>query len=399
MILGRDDEFRRIGQVHAGGALVVRGAAGAGKSTLLGAVAEGALTTSGVESEVDLAFSGLHRLLMPLADRFDELPQPQSHALKRAIGIDSGAATDLLVCTALLDLLRKVAPVMVVVDDAHNVDRASVQALLFAARRLAADGVGMIFAVRHPDRRTVDTVGLPHLHLTGLPVPSVAGLFGVDTATAVTLTEITGGNPLVLKEIASSSALLRQTLVTGAAPVGELFTTRLSALPAQIRDALVVAAAEETGDLATIHAACARLGVPALTELPGLVTIGAELRFSHPLVRSAAYAVPSAQRCRAHQAIADSLPDGPRARRHRALATVQPDHVLAADLEQDADNASRRGGIASAMPALLESARLSHDEPDRRRRLAAAAHAAWKSASPVSPSNLSPKERPPGSVG
>jgi DNA-binding CsgD family transcriptional regulator len=386
VILGREDELRRIEQVRGGGVLVIRGAAGIGKSALLAAVADGALTTSGVESEVELAFSGLHRLLLPLAD----LPE----SLQCAIGIGRGEATDLRVCTALLDLLRKAAPVMVVVDDAHNVDRASMQALLFAARRLP-DGVGMVFTVRDPGGRTVDTADLPQLHLDGLLAHDVARLLGVDTATAVALTEITGGNPLVLKEIAGSAALLRQTLVTGAAPVGELFTARLSALPAQTRDVLAVAAAEETGDLAIIHAACDRLGIPAVTELPGLVTItGSEVRFSHPLVRSAAYAVPSAQRRLAHEAIAQALPDGPRARRHRALATVQPDDVLASDLEQDADRASRRGGIASAMSTLLESARLSSGESDRERRLAAAAHAAWKSGQPSVALELVPQAMP-----
>jgi DNA-binding CsgD family transcriptional regulator len=396
VILGRDDERRRLDRVRAGGVLVVRGPAGVGKSALVGTVSDGALTTSGVRSEVELAFSGLHRLLTPLADRFVELPAPQSHALSCALGMAGGEATDLLVCAAVLGLLRKAAPVTLVVDDAHDVDRATMLALLFAARRLSAeDAVGMIVVVRDPAARSVDTAGLPELRLTGLPAPAVARLLDTDAATAVALTAITGGNPLVLKEIAGSSALLRQTLVTGRAPVGELFTARLSTLPAHTRDPLAVAAAEDTGDLATIDAACARLGVPAVTELPGLVSIvGGELRFSHPLVRAAAYAVPAARRRRVHGIIADTLPDGPRARRHRALSTVGPDDDLAADLERDADLMSRRGGIAAAVTTLLESARLSGDEVERRRRRAAAAHAAWKSGQPGMARELVPEGMP-----
>jgi DNA-binding CsgD family transcriptional regulator len=389
VILGREEELARLDRLRDGGVLVVRGVAGVGKSTLVRAVSDGALTTSGVESEVELAFSGLHRLLAPLADRFTELPPPQARALRCAIGCDidtdSGEVTDLLVCTAVLGLLRAVAPVTVVVDDAHNLDRASQRALLFAARRSAGAGagVGLIFAVRDPDPRTIDTTGLPELRLAGLPAPAVADLLGLDPVTATRLTEITGGNPLVIKEIVGSSALLRQAMVTGQAPVGELFTARLSALPARLKDALVVAAAEETGDLATVHAACARLGLPPVAEVPGLVTVvGAELRFSHPLVRAAAYAVPAAEHRRVHAAIADVLTAGPRARRHRALATVAADDALAADLERDADRASRRGGIASAVTTLLESARLSGEETERDQRLAAAAYAAWKSGQP-----------------
>jgi len=396
VILGREDERRQLDRVCAGGVLVVRGPAGVGKSALVNAVSDGALMTGGVESEVELAFSGLHRLLTPLTDHFAELPAPQAHALECALGMAGGEVTDLLVCAGVLGVLRKAAPVTVVVEDAQDVDRASLRALLFAARRLsAADSVGMIVVVRDPAPRPVDTAGLPELHLAGLPVPAVTELLGVDTATAAALTAITGGNPLVLKEIAGSAALLRQTLVTGRAPVGELFTARLSALPSHTRDALAVAAAEDTGDLATVDAACARLGVPAVTELPGLVTIiDGELRFSHPLVRAAAYAIPAAWRRRVHGAIVDTLPDGPRARRHRALATVGPDEVLAATLERDADQASRRGGIASAVTTLIESVRLSGAEAERGRRRAAAAHAAWKSGQPGVARELVPAGMP-----
>jgi DNA-binding CsgD family transcriptional regulator len=384
VIVGREDELARIERIRsAGGVLVVRGAAGVGKTALIGAVDAvdgGVLATAGVECEVELAFGGLHRLLMPLADRFGELTDAQSHALRCALGVAAGDATDLLVCTAVLDLLRAAAPVTVVVDDAHLVDRASTQALLFAARRLAGERVGMILTVREPDRRALDTADLPELRLTGLRPTAVARLLGLDVTTATALTAITGGNPLVLKEIAGDRGLLRQVLVTGRAPVGALFTARLSILPPDVRLALAAAAAEETGDLATVHAACVALGVPYPAELPDLVTIvGGELRFDHPLARSAAYAVPADQRRLVHEAISGSLPDGPRARRHRALASVGPDEALAGDLEADATRASRRGGLAAAVPALLESARLSGDDGRRHHRLASAAYAAWKS--------------------
>ncbi len=401
MLLGRAEELARLGRVRDGGVVVVRGVAGVGKSALVRAVSEGALTTSGVESEVDIAFSGLHRLLEPVTDRFAELPPHHALALRRALGQESGGeVTDLLVCSAVLGLLRAVAPVTVVVDDAHDVDRASLRVLLFAARRLTGSGVGMIFAVRDPASRAVDTSGLPELRLTGLPARAVADLLGLDPVTAATLTEITGGNPLVLKEIAASPALLREALRTGKAPVGDLFTGRVTTLPEPTRAALVVAAAEETGAAATVHAACARLGLPAscldAAEQAGLVTVtGAEVRFSHPLVRAAAYAAPAEDRRRAHAAIADTVPDGPRARRHRALATTGPDDSLATALEQDAATVGRRGGIAATVRTLLESARLSHDETGRDERLAAAGYTAWKSGQPGLARELLPHGMPP----
>jgi hypothetical protein len=373
VLLGRADELARLGGVRDGGVVVVRGVAGVGKSALLRAVGDGALTTSGVESEVDLAFSGLHRLLEPLADRFAELPPHHAQV------------TDLLVCTAVLGLLRAVAPVTVVVDDAHDVDRASLRALLFAARRLTGSGIGMVFALRDPAPRAVDTSGLPELRLSGLPARAVAGLLGIDPVTAATLTEITGGNPLVLKEIAGSPALLREAVRTGTVPVGDLFTARLATLPEPTRAALVVAAAEETGTAAAVHAACARLRLPVsclAAEQAGLVAVTGT-------------AVPAETRRRAHAALAGMLPDGPRARRHRALATPGPDDTLATALEQDAAMVGRRGGIAATVRTLLESARLSSDETRRDERLGAAGYNAWKSGQPGLARELLPHGMPP----
>ncbi|MFB9909412.1 helix-turn-helix transcriptional regulator [Allokutzneria oryzae] len=381
VLCGRELEQRRIGHLvdearaGRGGALVLRGPAGVGKTTLLGDV-PASLRACGVEAEVELAFSGLHQLLGPVLGRLGDLPDVQADALRRALGLAAGETTDLLVCAAVCALLRAAEPLVVVVDDAQNVDRASVRALLFASRRLHDSRVAMFFGVRDPDVRGLDTAGLPELTVSGLDETAAAKLLpGLAPATLAVLVRATGGNPLALRELEPDHALLN-ALVTGTVPVGEAlraaFVGRISALPEASQDALLVAAAESGGRLETVLAACAELGLPAeATDALG--------RFSHPLARSSIYSAASRERRqRAHGALS-KVETGAAARWHRALAAGTADETLAAELEADAADAGSRGGVGAAVSVLAEAARLSGTAEARSRRLAAAAHAAWKS--------------------
>src|SRR5271169_2030173 len=166
-----------------GRALVVRGEAGVGKSALLesaiGAAGMRVARAAGVESEMELAFAGLHQLCAPLLDRLEHLPGPQRDALEIAFGLRAGAAPDrFMVGLAVLTLLAEVAedrPLLCVVDDAQWLDRASAQVLAFAARRLVAEPVGLVFAVREPGEQFG---GLADLEVRGLPDQHARALLG-----------------------------------------------------------------------------------------------------------------------------------------------------------------------------------------------------------------------------
>ncbi|MFD0659548.1 AAA family ATPase [Thermocatellispora tengchongensis] len=414
-IFGRDEELQRIGrlfdQVHRGrgGALVIRGEAGVGKSALLREARRRAgqgltfLVTAGVESEIRLAFSGLHQLLAPVLDSLDLLPEEQAQALRCALGLRRGQTTELLVCAAFTALLRRLSeagPVVVVADDAHALDRASTAVLLFAARRLTGTGAGMLIAVQDPGEAELETADLAEIRLHGLDAEVVARLaqaagWEVDRPTIDVLTQATGGNPLALTTLARAGdweRLVPVSLLTGTVPLDAtlraMFVRRLGSLPEQAHDALLVAAAEESGRVSVVLAATAGLGAPQdaldAAERAGLIDVfGHELRFRHPLIRSAAYQSASAGRRRAaHAALASVLAargENGRARRHRALAAVDPDDALAAELERDAHEMTARGGMAATASTLHQAALLSSQPAERVRRLTLAAYAAWKS--------------------
>jgi predicted ATPase len=159
-------EAVRAGQSRV---LVVRGEPGVGKTALLDDLAGRAagcrvVRTAGMQSEIELAFAGLHQLLAPMLDQLEQLPGPQREALRTVFGISAGPAPDrFLVALAVLGLLAEAAgerPLVCVIDDQQWLDRASAQALGFAARRLAADPVGLVFAARKPGE---ELAGLPEL--------------------------------------------------------------------------------------------------------------------------------------------------------------------------------------------------------------------------------------------
>ncbi|MFC0062992.1 AAA family ATPase [Umezawaea endophytica] len=409
MIHGRQAEQDVVAALLAGaaegrgGVLVLRGEAGIGKSTLLRHAVAGApgalvLSCAGVESEVAQAFSGLHQLVRPVLRHVDGLPPAQADALRGALGIADGGASEFVVSAALVALIAAVAaegPLLLVVDDLQWLDRASAGALLFACRRLVDEPVAVLLAVRDS---TVDTSDLPQVVLEGLAKPDAARLLedrGQEWPGDAVLSA-TGGNPLALVELAEHDDLgpvVADFALTGTVPVGtrvrKAFLRRVLALPPSARSLLLVAAAEDTGRLDTVLGAARRLGVAddalGAAEESGLLTVvGTELRFRHPLVRSAVYADATFHRRRAaHLAIADQLGSSTdRATWHRAVAATGPDERLAEAVERGADEARRRGGEAAAVAVLRRAARLSETVDGRRRRLVTAAFVALDSGQP-----------------
>ncbi len=378
--------------------LVVHGEPGVGKTALLEYLAARAagcrvLRVSGVESEMELAFAGLHQLCAPLLDRLGVLPGPQREALRTAFGMNAGPAPDrFLVGLAVLGLLAGAAverPVVCLVDDAQWLDRASAQVLAFVARRLGAESVGLVFSARAADG---ELATLPELEVKGLPERDArmlldAALTGpVDARVREQIVAETRGNPLALLELpraATPAHLAGGFGLPGALPgrIEDSFRQRVDALPAQARRLLLLAAADPTGDPVLVWRAAGRLGIGTQAAGPaaeaGLAEFGARVRFRHPLVRSAVYgSVPARDRQEVHRALADATDpqaDPDRRAWHRAQAAAGPDEEVAAELEESAGRAQARGGLAAAA-AFLERAALLTPDPVRRagRTLAAA---------------------------
>ncbi|MFC4374419.1 AAA family ATPase [Nocardia halotolerans] len=332
MLHGREAEQARIDDLLAAaragrsGALVVRGAAGIGKSALLDYAAAQdipAVRSTGIESEAELPFAALHLLARPAMELVRRLPPRQRDALEAAFGLGAHAPADrMLIGLAVLTLLAEEAadgPLLCIVDDAHWLDQASADALLFAARRLDAEGVALLFATRTgPD--DFPAPGLPELALSGLSPDAAAALLDAS-ATQLTpamryrlLTE-SGGNPLALLEL---PAILADTAWDGTNPLPLTqrlqlaFHGRVARLPAATRTVLLVAAAAGVADPAPILRAAATLGA-SLSDLQpaqdaGMIHHdGRGLTWQHPLLRSAVYqGAPLAQRLSAHRALADA---------------------------------------------------------------------------------------------
>jgi DNA-binding CsgD family transcriptional regulator/tetratricopeptide (TPR) repeat protein len=411
VLLGRDGECAAIDGLLDGarasrsGALVLRGEAGIGKSALLDYAVRKAdgmrvLTGSGVQTESELPFAGMHQLLWPLLDRANELPDVQAAALRGAFGLSADRVDDrFLVSAAMLGLLTTVAddePMVCVVDDAHWLDDASADALVFTARRLQADPVALVVAAREGDARTFDAPGLPELRLGGLQAADAAALLdGKDSLPMVVreqLVEATGGNPLALLELPGAltdderagRAPLRPDLPL-AERIERAFLARVEPLPENARRLLLLAAADDTGDTGTVLRAASTLDIDAAAldtaEKAGLLTTDRGLvRFRHPLVRSAVYRdAPFGERRAAHEALAAALSDDANADRaawHRAVVATPPDDAVAEVLAATADRARHRGGYAAAERALERAAELGSDPVRRTDRLLAAAAAA-----------------------
>jgi DNA-binding CsgD family transcriptional regulator len=383
-------------------ALVVRGDPGVGKTVLLDYVATQAsgcrvARAAGVQTEMELAFAGLHQLCAPMLGRAGHLPVPQQDALRIAFGLAVGPPPDrFLVGLAVLSLLSEVAgerPLICLIDDEQWLDHASAQALGFVARRLAADPVGLVFAAREPGAALA---GLPELEVSGLRESDARAL--LDSALAGPLDDRvrdqivaeTEGNPLALLELPrglTPAELAGGFGLPGAVPlserIAESFRRQLEALPAQSRRLLLLAAAEPYGDLSLVWRAAGRLGIPVQAAASavdaGLVEFGARVRFRHPLLRSASYLAASvADRQAVHGALAEVTdPEAAPERRawHRAKAAAGPDEEVAAELEQSAGRAQARGGLAAAAAFLERAVRLTADPERRVDRILAAAHA------------------------
>jgi DNA-binding CsgD family transcriptional regulator len=403
-MLDRLVEAVRAGQSRA---LALRGDPGMGKTALLEYLAGRAsgaglrvARAAAVQSEMELAFAGLHQLCAPMLGRAERLPAPQRDALRTAFGLAAGPPPDrFFVGLAVLSLLSEVAgdrPLVCLVDDAQWLDRASAQALGIAARRLAADPVGLVFAARDPG---AELAGLPELEVGGLPDEDARAL--LDSALAAPLDEQvrdlivaeTQGNPLALLELPRGlgpAELAGGFGLPGAAPltgrIEDSFARQLEALPDQTRRLVQLAAADPSGDWVLVWRAAGRLGIPVQAGRPaveaGLVEFGAQVRFRHPLVRSAAYrsaAFPGRQRI--HTALAeatDPAVDPDRRAWHRAQAAAGPDEEVAAELERSAGRAQARGGLAATAAFLELAVALTADPARHADRILAAAQASMQ---------------------
>src|SRR5580692_3743947 len=396
------DRFVAGVRAGEGRALVLRGEPGVGKTALLDYLAGRApgcrvVRAAGVQSEMELAFAGLHQLCAPMLDHAESLPEPQHEALRTAFGLSAGPAPDrFLVGLAVLGLLSETArerPLVCVVDDQQWLDHASAQALGFAARRLAADPVGLVFAARVPGE---DVAGLPELVVAGLAARDARELLEsvltgpLDARVRDRIIADTHGNPLALLELPRGLTPAQLTGgfgLSGAVPldgrIEENFARRLAALPVQARRLVQLAAADPSGDPVLVWRAAGRLAIGTGAAGPaaeaGLAEFGGRVRFRHPLVRSAAYRSASATtRQELHGALAeatDPAVDPDRRAWHRAQAAPGPDEAVAAELELCAGRARGRGGLAAAAAFLERSAGLTRDPAHRAQRALAAAQA------------------------
>src|SRR3954468_6010217 len=384
-----------------GRSLVVRGEAGIGKTALLEYLVGSAsdltvLRAVGVESDMELAYAGLHQLCASLLDRLDRLPAPQRQALEIAYGLSAGGAPDrFLVGLAVLSLLSEAAderPVLCLVDDAQWLDRASALTLAFVARRLLAERVGIVFTAREPGD---ELAHLRELEVRGLLRDDARALLSatvwlrLDEPVRDRIVAETHGNPLALLELprgltatqlAGGFGLIEAQGLPGR--IEESFVRRIEALSDDARRLLLVAAADPVGDPLLLLAASERLGIAVSAvdaETDALLALGDRVTFRHPLVRSAVYRTATREQRRdVHLALAeatDGSVDPDRRAWHLATAAAGPDESVAAALEQSAGRAQARGGLAAAAAFLHRSVVLSGDPTQRVRRALAAAQA------------------------
>ncbi|WP_182263085.1 helix-turn-helix transcriptional regulator [Rhodococcus sp. UFZ-B548] len=416
MLLGRTTECqildRLLNEARSGhsGALVLHGDPGIGKTALLDYLAQrasecGVARAVGVESEMELAFAGLHQLCVPMLGQLERLPVPQREALGVAFGLWAGDSPDrFMVGLAVLTLISETAeekPLVCLVDDAQWLDQESVQALAFAGRRLLAERVLIVFAIR--EVRQKDLSSLPHLEVRGIDDHHAHQLLAsviqgrLDEQVLDEIVAETHGNPLALLELPKGLTAVELAGGFGlpgaralAGRIEQKFLARFNALPSETQRLLLVASAEPVGDVSLLRRASGLLGVSAAAATPaedaGLIEIGARVRFHHSLVRSAVYrAATSADRQAVHRALAeatDQLVDADRRAWHRAHAALEPDEAVAEELERSAVRAQQRGGIAATAAFLARSVELTPGVTRRGMRALAAAQAKFEAGAP-----------------
>jgi DNA-binding CsgD family transcriptional regulator len=392
----REHLDKLLADVRAGhsAALLLRGEAGVGKTALLRYLARQAsgfrvAQIAGVEAEMELPFAGMHQLCARMLDRLDALPAPQQEALRVALGLATGNPPDrFLISLGTLSLLSAVAeerPLLCLVDDAQWLDGASAQILTFVARRLVAESMAIVFAVREPAAAR-QFESLPQLPLQGLDEGAARALLSraipgrIDARARDRIVAEARGNPLALLELPRG---MRAASLAGGFEVpamadlsGRLenhYVRRIEALPEATQRLVLLAAADPVGDATLLWRAAGDLGIGADALRPAedaeLLTVGARVRFRHPLARSAVYrAASSADRRAVHRALADATDahnDADRRAWHRAAAAAGPDENVASELVRSADRARARGGLAAAAAFLRRAVALTGD-PERR---------------------------------
>jgi DNA-binding CsgD family transcriptional regulator len=380
---------------------VLRGEPGVGKTALLDYLQEFAsdcrvVRAAGIEQEMELPFAGLHALCAPVLDQLEHLPGPQGAALSTAFALSVGEPPDrFLVALGVLSLLAEVAeeePLVCLVDDAQWLDRVSAQTLAFVARRLLAERVALVFVVR--DGSEDEFGGLQSLVVHGLSGMDARAL--LDSALTWPLDEQvrerivieTRGNPLALleftrsltpTELAGGFGLPATTPLTGR--IMEGYVSRLRSLPYDSQRVVLAAAAEPTGDVIVLRRALELLGIDrdaaAEAEAAGLLELGTQVRFRHPLIRSAVYRSTSRpERAQVHDALAratDPEADPDRRVWHRAAAASGPDEDVAVELERSASRAQARGGLAAAAAFRQRAVALTSERSERTDRALSAA--------------------------
>jgi DNA-binding CsgD family transcriptional regulator len=394
--LGREREIAALTSLldhtaqGAGAALLVRGEAGIGKTTLLAEAQRLAahrdmrtLACSGARTEANLAFAGLHQLLRPVLSLAASIPAEQGELLRAALGLDKSVLAYLYrVALAALELLAAVAvqaPLLVVADDAHWLDRPSADVLAFVARRIAAEPIAMILSLRDGSDSPLEESGIPVLAVPALDAISSRSL--LDRVAPHLPGEIrdrlladSAGNPLALTELPCS--VQAAFPLPDRLPVGDLlrqsFAARLSELPAETQTLLLTAAADSGSSLAELcQAGAAARGCPvAEPDIQPAIDArlvrlaGDRITFCHPLIASAIYqSMTVGDRQRIHTALARLIGDGDDRRVwHLAAAALGPDDSVAAELETLADRAERRGAVTVSIIALERAASLLTDK-------------------------------------
>ena len=413
-LLGREQELREVDRIlsragQSGGALLIRGEVGVGKSSILAeaiARAEAAgtrvLRTTGVQSETNLPYAGLHQLLQPWIAGIDQLASPQRGAIRAALGLADEAVPDtFLVGLATLSLLADLAesgPVLVVADDAQWLDSPTSDVLAFVARRLGADPITLIAAIRDGFDTTLAHGGVPELRLGPLDEPSSGAVLdrhapGLSAAVRARLLAESVGNPLALAELpkALPPQFRGDAKLPAVLPLTErlehAFAARVAQLPKATRRALLVAAADEGSSFGEIVAAVDALGedrsadaLETAVEANLIQLSGDVVRFRHPVVRSAVYQAGSlAERRAAHAALAETLKDQPDRRAwHLGASVLGKNEIVAQELDRAAARALQRGAPVVAVAALEQSARLSAESASRGKRLLQAAELSFQ---------------------